>query len=180
VPAAHPPPSKAKEDPERPWKARWRLREDVARQMLPPVAGGAESPRERVERLLAEGKMPRASVQRAERLWREQLRSGVSMPNGELVWITLDDLYHVIVDDRIWRHPERIKAALTHVFEIRASHSSRRQAFSRWSEGETTQLAALVLTADSRLWSIHLIDEKRLRRYNRQGGELLWRQSEQA
>jgi hypothetical protein len=151
----------------------------VTQRELPPIAGGAESPRERIERLVVEGKMPRAAVERAEQLWHERWQRGMQMPNGEVVQVTLDDLYHVIVDDRIWRHPERIEAALANVFEIRASYSSRRLALSRWNEGETIQLAAVVLTGESRLWSIHLIDEKRFQRYNRQRSEVLWRQSEQ-
>ena len=49
---------------------------------LPPIAGGAESPRERIERLVAEGKMPRAAVERAEQLWHERWQRGIQMPSG--------------------------------------------------------------------------------------------------
>ena len=141
--------------------------------------GKAESPRDRIERLIREGKVTQDVVNEAERLWRERLREGVRMPNGEVVKIALDDLYHAIVDPRIWRHPDRIERAIANVFEIRASHSQRRQAYSRWLEGATGQLAALVLEKDNRLWSVHLIDERRLQRYTKKAGEVLWRQSEQ-
>ncbi|MCM8748579.1 hypothetical protein NET02_05425 [Thermomicrobiaceae bacterium CFH 74404] len=143
-----------------------------------PGRGSAEPPRERIERLVAEGQMPRAAVEQVERLWQERLRHGVTMPNGELVRITLDDLYHVIVDSRIWRHPERIERAIAHVFEIRRSHSGRRQAFSRWTKGTKALLASIILEPGNRLWSLHLIDAKRMRRYTRRGGEIIWRQSE--
>ena len=143
-----------------------------------PGHGSVEPPRERIERLVAEGRMPRAAVEQAERVWQEQLRHGVTMPSGELVRITLDDLYHVIVDSRIWRHPERIERAIAHVFEIRRSHSGRRQAFSRWEEGTKALLAGIILEPGNRLWSLHLIDAKRMRRYTRRGGEIIWRLSE--
>lgn len=141
-----------------------------------PGHGSAEPPRERIERLVAEGLMPWAAVEQAERLWQERLRHGVTIPNGEQVWITLDDLYHVIVDSRIWRHPERIARALESVFEIRALEHGRRLAFSRWYEGGRERLAALVLYPDRTLRTMHLIDERRLRRYTRKVGEVVWRQ----
>jgi hypothetical protein len=127
---------------------------------------------------VAEGQMPRDAVEQAERLWQERLRHGVTMPNGEQVWITLDDLYHVIVDSRIWRHPERIERAIAHVFEIRRSHSGRRQAFSEWAEGASILLASLILEPGNRLWSLHLIDARRMQRYTRRGGQVLWKRSE--
>ncbi len=144
-----------------------------------PNVGKAESSRDRIERLIREGKVTQDAVNEAERLWRERLREGVRMPNGEVVKMALDDLYHAIVDPRIWRHPDRIERAIANVFEIRASHSQRRQAYSSWPEGATKQLAALVLEKDNRLWSVHLIDERRLQRYTKKAGEVLWRQSEQ-
>jgi hypothetical protein len=137
--------------------------------------GSAEPPRERIERLVAEGQMPRDAVEQAERLWQARLRHGVTMPNGEQVRITLDDLYHIIVDSRIWRHPERIARALESVFEIRALEHGSRLAFSRWYEGEQERLAALVLYPDRTLRTMHLIDERRLRRYTRKVGEVVWR-----
>jgi hypothetical protein len=137
--------------------------------------GSAEPPRERIERFVAEGQMPRDAVEQAERLWQAWLRHGVTMPNGEQVRITLDDLYHIIVDSRIWRHPERIARALESVFEIRALEHGSRLAFSRWYEGEQERLAALVLYPDRTLRTMHLIDERRLRRYTRKVGEVVWR-----
>jgi hypothetical protein len=118
--------------------------------------------------------MPREAVSRAERLWETRLRDGITMPNGEIARVEASDLYHLIVDDRIWRHPERIERALRHVFEIRAARSDRRQAFSRWREPDGERLASVILMADNRVWSLHLIDERRLRRYTRGGGAVLW------
>jgi len=138
------------------------------------MEGGRESPQARVERLVATGHMPREAVTRAEQLWAERLHLGVRLPNGETIQITRDDLYHVIVDDRIWRHPERIEAALENVFEIRRATGERRQAFSRWQEADGEQLAYIILELGSRLWSLHLIDDRRLRRYLRKEGEVLW------
>jgi hypothetical protein len=120
--------------------------------------------------------LPREAVVRAEKLWGERLRHGVRMPNGEMVRLERSDLYHVLVDDRVWRHPERIETALSNVFEIRRAHGDRRQAFSRWREPEGERLASIILQPDNRVWSFHLIDERRLRRYARKGGEVLWSQ----
>ncbi len=145
-----------------------------------PGEAREETPRERIQRLVAGGQMPRAAVEQAERLWQERLRHGITLPNGEQVWITLDDLYQVIDDSRIWRQPERIERAIAHVFEIRRSHSGRRQAFSRWTEGTKALLASIILEPGNRLWSLHLIDAKRMRRYTRRGGEIIWRQSERS
>jgi hypothetical protein len=119
--------------------------------------------------------MPRAAVERAEQLWHERWQRGMQMPNGEVVQVTLDDLYHVIVDPRIWRRPERIETALLHVFEIRALEQGNRLAFSRWREGEQDRLAALVLYPDGTLRALHLIDDRRMRRYTRKQEEVLWK-----
>ncbi|MBI4506840.1 MAG: hypothetical protein HY691_15010 [Chloroflexi bacterium] len=156
--------------------ARTRLGQTVADREQ--ASFGGESPKERVERLLGEGTMPRRAVEQAERLWRERLQHGVEMPNGEIVRITRNDLYHAIIDPRIWRHPERIALAIAHVFEIRALKQGRRQALSRWNEGGQELLAVVILEGGPRLWSMHVINEKRVRRYNRAGGEVLWKQSE--
>lgn len=141
--------------------------------------GGRETPRERIERLVREGRIMQEAVDEAERVWHERLRDGVRMPNRETVQITLDDLYHAIVDPRILRHPERIESAITHIYEIRASYGRRREAYSKWFEGEAQELAVVILEAENRLWSVHLIDEDRLKRYTRKAGEVLWTQSEQ-
>jgi len=101
----------------------------------PDQAGNAtESPQERINRLVAEGRLPGSALAEAEAIWQERLRHGVRLPNGDVVRVTRDDLYHVLVDDRIWRHPERIELALVHVFEMRALEHGKRLAFSRWLE----------------------------------------------
>ncbi len=119
--------------------------------------------------------MPGSALALAEALWEERLRDGVQLPNGDVVRVTRDDLYHVLVDDRIWRHPERIELALTHVFEMRALEHGNRLAFSRWMENDRERLAVLVLYPDETLRMLHLIDDRRLRRYTRNAGEVLWR-----
>jgi hypothetical protein len=136
----------------------------------------SESPRERNTRLVAEGRVPGSALAEAEALWQERLRGGVQLPNGDVVRVTRDDLYHVLVDDRIWRHPERIELALTHVFEIRQARGGRRLAFSQWMEEDQDCLAAIVLQAD-RLWSMHLVDRRRIQRYIRRGGDMIWKRS---
>ena len=142
---------------------------------MQPAGDAIESPRDRIKRLVAEGRLPGAAVAAAEALWQERLHDGVQLPNGDVVHVTRDDLYHVLVDDRIWRHPERIELALTHVFEIRALEHGKRLAFSRWIENDRERLAVLVLYPDKTLRMLHLIDDRRLRRYTRNSGELLWR-----
>ena len=137
----------------------------------------SESPRERIERLVAEGRLPGSALAEAEALWRERLRDGVQLPNGDVVRVTEDDLYHVLVDDRIWRHPKRIELALTHVFEIRQARGGRRLAFSHWMEEDQDCLAVIVLQQD-RLWSVHLVDWRRIQRYIRRGGDVLWKRFE--
>lgn len=139
--------------------------------------GVRESPRERIERLVAEGRLPASALANAEALWQARLREGVRLPNGDVVRVTHDDLYHALVDDRIWRHPERIELALTHIFEIRQARGGRRLAFSQWVEGDQDHLAAIVLQED-RLWSVHLVDRRRIQRYSRRGGDVIWKRSE--
>jgi hypothetical protein len=80
-----------------------------------------ETTKERIDRLVAEGKIPPEAVERAERLWSERLIHGVLMPNGETAIVQLSDLYHLIVDRRIWREPERFERMLAAVFEIRTA-----------------------------------------------------------
>lgn len=133
-----------------------------------------EPPKERIERLLREGKITEEAVKAAEALWQSRLQYGVTIPNGETAVITLDDIYHVIVDNRIWRKPYRIEAALRGVFEIHTAEYGRRQCFSRWEEVDATQVGLVILEANSRLKSLHLVDERRLRKQMRHGG-LLWK-----
>lgn len=142
---------------------------------VPVSSGGSESPRARVERLIQEGKISREAVAEAERCWRERLSRGIELPSGEIVRVTFNDLYHVIVDRRILLRPERIEAALTSAFEIRTARQERRLVFSRWREGEAERLAVAVLDADFTLKSLHLIDERRLQRYTRHSGDVLWK-----
>lgn len=142
-----------------------------------PDGGGGvlETPTARIERLVRDGKMPGEAVEHAERIWWERLRQGVPMPNGEVVRITHDDLLHLIVDARVWRHPDRIEAAIGEVFEIRTAEPDRRQAFSRWQEPEGERLATFIIASDGTLRALHLIDAKRMARYTRRGGDVLWR-----
>lgn len=133
-----------------------------------------ETPRGRIERLMAEGRIPRMAVARAERLWHERLHAGVRMPNGETVQITLDDLYHLIVEPRLLRKPERIASLLAGVFEIREAREGRRRVLSRWEEEGQAICAYGIIGTDGRLWTAHLVSERDLQRYQRRE-VLQWR-----
>ncbi len=134
----------------------------------------AESPKERIERLIREGKITREAVGPAEKLWEERLQYGVIIPNGERITIRLDDLYHVIVDHRIWRKPQRIEQMLLGIFEIRTGREGRRIALSRWGEQVDVSLyGSIVLESDSGIRSLHVVDDKRIRREMKKG-VLLW------
>lgn len=135
-----------------------------------------ESAAGRIDRLVREGRMPREAVDTAEQLWRERLRGGVELPNGERVTITLGDVHHVIIDVRIWRHPERIERALAEATEIRLADDQFRHVLSRWDEGAQEVLGHAVLRPDGGLQALHLVDERRIRREQRRG-VLLWRRS---
>ena len=138
------------------------------------LSGGQnDDPKLRVDRLIAEGKMTAVAVRAAEMLWRARLRQGVLMPHGEVARIELPDLYHLIVDDRIWRHPERIEQLLRSIFEIREAREQRRRALARWMEGETEHIAYAILEPDGRVRTMHVIDARRLARYRRRE-ILLW------
>ncbi len=142
------------------------------------IAGGEETARERIERVVAEGQMPQSAVDKAEQIWDERhWGDGVRMPNGETVRVTRGDLYHAIIDPRVWRHPERIETALRNVFEIRASYGDRKMAFAKWVEDGSERLAVAIITPEYTLQALHLIDERRLRRYMRREGETIWTQS---
>ena len=138
------------------------------------VAARREDSRQRIERLVAEGKMPREAAQTAERLWRTRLRRGIALPSGETAVVTLSDLYHLIVDDRIWRKPERIERILSGVFEIRTARGGRRIALSRWDEAGQTRVDCAILEPAGRVWTMHLVDERKLRRELGRG-DVLWR-----
>ena len=143
---------------------------------MEPLGGRAETPQERIQRLIREGRKTREEVERAEAFWYERLRSGVRLPNGDLVQISHADLCHVIVDDRISREPQRIGRALLSAFEMRETEGGRRLVLSSWQEGERERLAALIIDASINLRSLHLIDQRRLERYRRQAGPILWTQ----
>lgn len=134
-----------------------------------------ESTKERIERLLGEGKITEEAVATAERLWEDRLRHGILIPNGETFMIMLGDLYHALVDPRIWRKPERIERALLGIFEIRTGNWGRRKALSRWEEDGKPLLGRVIIDTDNTLRSLHLIDEKGLRRELAKG-DLLWKQ----
>jgi hypothetical protein len=138
------------------------------------VNGKGETPGERIERLLQQGKITGEAVKAAEDLWQDRLQYGVLLPDGEMAVIALDDLYHLIVDHRIWRKPWRIELLLRGIFEICTSIQGRRTGFSAWQEDATTLLGYVILEQDNRVRAMHLVDEKRLRREMRKG-ELVWR-----
>jgi hypothetical protein len=95
------------------------------------------------------------------------------MPNGETARIQLSDLYHLIVDQRIWRKPERIERILAGVIAIHEGDRGRRQAFSRWEEADVVLLGYAILEPDGRVRTMHLIDERRFERRRRRA-RLLW------
>ncbi|HHY95483.1 MAG TPA: hypothetical protein GX513_10825 [Firmicutes bacterium] len=134
----------------------------------------AEPPKERIERLVAAGKIPQEAINRAEALWHSRLREGVFLPNGERLQITLLDLYHAIVDPMIWRRPERIESLLLGIFEIREGEHGRRVALSRWKEDEQERVGYAILGEEGGLRTLHVVDEKRIRREMRRG-QVLWR-----
>jgi hypothetical protein len=137
------------------------------------LGSGDGATAQRVARLVAEGWMPQAAVTAAERLWSARLANGVQMPNGETARIEPDDLYHLIVDERIWRKPERIERVLAGVIAIHEAASGRRRAFSRWDEDGTTLLGYAILEPNSRVRTMHLLDAKRFERRRRKA-RLLW------
>lgn len=134
-----------------------------------------DDPKRHVDRLVAEGALPLAAVHAAERLWQERLRHGVPIPSGELARFERGDLYHVIVDNRIWRHLERIERLLHNVIEIRQAHSGRRRALARWMEGERELIGYAILEDHGRVRTMHVIDARRLARH-RAREPLLWKQ----
>lgn len=139
------------------------------------VAGGVGEARERIERLIAAGELPRAAVTRAEQFWQERFRYGILLPNGETAHVTLGDLYHVIIDDRIWRHPERIERILQGIIEIRTARQERRRALSRWQEDGLQLFGYAILEPDGRVRTLHVVVPSEFRRQQRQG-ERRWPQ----
>lgn len=156
-----------------PRKARRRLERGMPERVPSPISGGAETTKERIERLVAEGKMAREAVVRAEQTWRDRLQNGVRMPSAELVRISLEDVYHIIVDPRMLRKPERIELLLGNVFEIREAHGGRRCALARWQEESRILVGYAIILPDSALKTAHIVDEAELRRIQRKE-LLLW------
>jgi hypothetical protein len=138
------------------------------------MAGEWETSQERIERLIAKGRMNEDAVQHTLQLWHQRWREGIQMPNGERALVTLDDLYRLLVDPRIWRHPQRIEHVLTGIFELRTALHGRRKGLSRWEEGPQTLVGYVILDMDNRVRTMHVLDERTLRREMRKG-ELLWR-----
>ncbi len=138
--------------------------------------GRTETPRERIERLVAEGRKARADFERALLFWRQRLQAGILLPTGEMVRITLDDLYHLLIDDRISRKPERIELILKTVFEVRQAREGRRRLLSAWKEDERHLFGFAILDPDSRVRTMHVIAERDLRKYVKE--PVLWSWSE--
>jgi hypothetical protein len=138
------------------------------------VSNANETSRERAERLIREGKLTAEAVANAEAIWREYLREGTTIPNGERITVTLSDLYHVIVDPRISRKPERIERALLGIFEIRQARYDRREALTSWEEDGKVLSGIAILDTNNTLRSLHIVDHRRLRRAIRKE-DLLWK-----
>lgn len=140
--------------------------------MPQPIAGGSERDREHIEHLIAIGEIPRQAVVAVEDLWRVQLRHGVTMPNGEHVSIALSDLYHLLRDDRVWRKPYRIGELLRNVYQIRSVREDRRRALAIWQEGTGAIFGYAILTEGNHLVTLHIVSEREVRRFGRQGVQL--------
>jgi hypothetical protein len=135
-----------------------------------------ETPRERIERLIATGRIDKVSVDHALMLWRQEWQTPIPLAHGEHVFISLDDLYHAIADPRVLRRPERIERALRGLFELRTTTPpERRVGLSRWEEGPVVLCAIFILDPHGGLRAIHFVDERRIRREQRKG-DLLWKQ----
>ena len=134
---------------------------------------GTDDPREELEQRIRDGRASRDAVEKAIGLWRRTLRNGVSLASGELARIEMRDLYHLLCDNRIARKPWRIGRLLSNVFEIRTAKEGRRIGYSRWDEEGETRAGYVILEANNRVRSMHLILENRLQRM-RTKGAVLW------
>ena len=153
-----------------------RWRKQALTRAIKPISGGSPelSLREQVSHLLREGKLSAEQLRRIEQVWHERLSSGVRMPNGELVQVSLDDVYHVLVDGRIRRKPERNERLLASVFEIRQARGDRRRVLSRWEEEGGNLVAGFaILLPDGHMWTMHVTTERSLEPY-RSKEQLLW------
>lgn len=128
----------------------------------------------RVERLVAEGKIDPEAVRYAERLWAATLEDGFLLPNDEAGMILRRDLYLLIVDNRIRRKPDRIKRMIDGIFEIRTAKLGRRIALTRWTEENQSLIGYVILEEGNRIWTLHVVDAKKMRREQRKG-IVLWK-----
>lgn len=100
------------------------------------------------------------------------------MPNGDHVYVRLDDVYHVIEKPRLARHPERIRVAIENTFEIRMARNGRLEFLSRWEEPDGPRYTFGITDADQRLRTLMMTDQPGIRKRQR-GGDVLWKQSGQ-
>ncbi|MCX6021952.1 MAG: hypothetical protein NTZ05_09530 [Chloroflexi bacterium] len=134
-----------------------------------------ELPSERILRLAREGRIAPEAVEAALDFWNEHLRSGIPLPNGEIIWPSLDDLYHAIVDPRVLRRPERIASALLGLFELRSTNDpTRRLGLCQWEESGQPLFGKVIIERHGGLRSIHVIDAKAIRKEQRKG-VILWK-----
>jgi len=139
--------------------------------------GAPESVKQRIERLIAEGKKSGEDVANAIQFWQQRLQSDIRLPSGDTAQITLDDLYHLMVDDRILRKPERVLQVAQGVFEIRQAKGERRRILSSWVEGEQPLYGFAIIEPDGRIRTMHVVGYNDLRKYRKE--TLLWSRSEQ-
>ena len=156
------------------WARKWM--EKALNQPL-RTEGAQESVKQRIERLIAEGKKSGEDVANAIQFWQQQLQSDIRLPSGDAAQITLDDLYHLMVDDRILRKPERILQVAQGVFEIRQAKGERRRILSSWVEGEQSLYGFAIIEPDGRIRTMHVVGYNDLRKYRKE--TLLWSRSEQ-
>ncbi|MDA8187278.1 MAG: hypothetical protein M0T85_03950 [Dehalococcoidales bacterium] len=139
--------------------------------------GTQESVKQRIERLIVDGKKSREDVAKAIRFWRQGLQSDVRLPSGDAAQITLDDLYHLMVDDRILRKPERILQIVQGTFEIRQAKGERRRVPSSWVEEGHSLYGFAIIEPDGRIRTMHIVGYNDLRKYRKE--TVLWARSEQ-
>ncbi len=108
--------------------------------------------------------------------WKDHLQSAIPLPNGEFARITIDDLYHLMIDDRIMRKPERIEQIIRNTFEIRQAKEGRRRILSTWEESGWLLFGFAIIDSDNSIRTMHIINRRGLRKYQNQA--VLWSQSE--
>ncbi len=118
--------------------------------------------------------MPAEAVATAKSFWESRLQEPVVDPRGIEVIVTMDDLYHLIVDPRIWRRPERIEKILTSVVEVVESKIPGFEILiSEWEEDGKKTYTYAVLSLDKTVKTAHVVDEKKIRQLKR-GAKVLW------